>query len=150
MKMIFISILLLSTLMIAQENARDIQIIDPARDGIEVNHSYEIKGKAEIESGTYLWALVHRIKGFKTVWWPQGECEINPETKEWEITVTFGNEVDVGYEFEIAVINIEEKEHNKLEEYWTKAMETGRWNPIKMPPTIGAPQIRKVKKVSNY
>jgi hypothetical protein len=143
-------ILLLCSIVLGQEKEHCIKITDPARDGIEVNHSCEVKGKAEIKSGTYLWALVHRTKGFKTVWWPQGECEIDVKTKEWSITVNFGNEADVGYEFEVAIINVVEKEHNKLEEYWTKAMESGKWNPMKMPPTIGAPQIRKVKKVSDY
>jgi len=149
-KAIFVLILILSSIVCSQNKEYYIKITNPARDGIEVNHSCEVEGEAEIKSGTYLWALVHRTKGFKTVWWPQGECEIDAKTKEWVITVNFGSEVDVGYEFEIAIINVREKEHNKLEEYWTKAMESGKWNPIKMPPTIGAPQIRKVKKVSDY
>jgi hypothetical protein len=149
MKKVLFAVLLLCSFMLAQNKVNYIKITDPSRDGIDVKSSYDIKGKAQIESGTYLWALVHRIKGFKKMWWPQGECEIDPKSKEWEITVHFGNANDIGFEFEIAIININQKEHKNLEAYWSKAMQTGNWYPIKMPPAIIAPQYIKVIKSSD-
>lgn len=125
-----------------------VKITDPDRDGTQVGVEMDVKGTADIPGGTYLWVLVHRVKGFKKVWWPQEETEIDPLTLKWEVFVVFGGPQDIGFEFEIAAIVVNEMEHLKLKEYRDKAMKTGNFYPIKMPPTVAAPVIRKVKKVS--
>jgi hypothetical protein len=126
-----------------------VEITDPERDGMKVGKDMDVKGTAEIPGGTYLWVLAHRTKGFKKVWWPQNEAEIDPVTKKWEVFVVFGGPQDIGYDFEIAVIVVDEKENSKLHDYRNKAMATGHWPPIPMPPTADgtAPVIRTVKKV---
>ena len=124
-----------------------VEITVPERDGMQVGKDMDVKGTASIPSGNYLWVLAHRVKGFKKVWWPQNEAEIDPLTKKWEVFVVFGGPQDIGYDFEIAVIVVNEKEHLKLQDYRNKAMASGHWPPIPMPPTVVAPEIRKVKKV---
>ena len=123
-----------------------VEITDPERDGIEVGREMDVKGRAIIPPGKYLWILVHRTKGFKRVWWPQGEAEIDPVSKKWEAHVVFGMPRDIGYDFEIAAIVVNEKEHLKLQDYWEKAMQSADWKPILMPPTVTTPTIRSVKK----
>jgi len=126
-----------------------VKITVPEMDGIKVGMEMDVKGTATIPSGNYLWILAHRIKGFKRVWWPQGEAEIDPVSKKWEAHAVFGGPQDIGYEFEIAAIVVNESEHSKLQNYWTKAMSSGHWPPIPMPPTVTSPEIRKVKKTGH-
>lgn len=134
----------------SQENKYEIQITVPERDGMQIGKSLDVEGKALIPEGEFLWVLVHRVKGFNYVWYPQGEGEINSENKEWEVTVNFGELQDIGYEFEIAVIVVNDMEHRKLFKYMEDAMTSGDWKPIKMPPTQTAPIYRKkLKKVSH-
>ena len=127
----------------------DVQITEPERNGFHVGKSKNIKGTAKILEDEFLWVLIHRTKGFKYVWYPQGEGEIDPETKMWELTATFGENQDIGYDFEIAVIIVNDKEHRILVKYIEDAMISGDWRPIKMPPTQTVPVYRKVKKVSH-
>ena len=128
-----------------------VEITTPEKDYLKVEKEMDVKGTATIPSGSYLWVLVHRVKGFKGLWWPQGEAEINPLTKKWEAHVVFGGPQDIGFEFEIAAIVVNETEHAKLQDYWTKAMSSGNWPPIPMPPTVPgfAPVIRKVNKTGH-
>jgi hypothetical protein len=127
-----------------------VKITAPTHDGMSVGKEICVKGSADIPGGHHLWILVHRTKGFKTLWWPQAEGEIDPQTKQWEVNVSFGIAQDVGEDFEIAAITVEEQEHVKLQEYWENAMTSGKWLPIKMPPSTSPPQYRKVKKESHH
>lgn len=85
----------------AQQDAPVVEITDPDRDGLEVGRSKTVKGEADIPSGHHLWVLAHR-EDFKRVWWPQGEGVIDPETHHWKVQVTFGEDRDVGWNFDIA------------------------------------------------
>ena len=127
-----------------------VKITDPGLDGAKVGKETLVKGTAIIPSGNYLWVLVHRTKGFKRVWWPQNQADIDPETKKWEVNVVFGGPQDIKYEFEIAAIVVNGTEHSKLQDYWNKAMSSGHWPPIPMPPTVTAPVYRNVKKTNHY
>jgi hypothetical protein len=126
-----------------------VEITTPERDNLNVEKEMDVKGTATFPSGNYLWVLVHRVKGFKGLWWPQGEADVHPVTKEWESHVVFGGPQDIGFEFEIAAIVVNGTEHSKLSAYWTKAMSSGSWPPIPMPPTVSAPVIRNVKKTGH-
>jgi hypothetical protein len=131
------------------ESPIKVEITTPERDGIEVGREMDVKGTAVIPLGNYLWILVHRTKGFKRVWWPQNEAEIDPVTKKWEVHVMFGMPRDIGYEFEIAAIVVNEEEHRKLQDYWEKAMQSADWRPILMPLTVTAPTIKSVRKTKH-
>lgn len=123
-------------------------VIDP-RDGREVGATVEATGTAHLTAGEHVWVLVHRTKGFKDVWWPQGEGEVDPRTSEWTVSVSFGQPADIGYEFEVAAVTVAEKEHSRLKAYLDHAMETGDWRAIQMPATTSPPVLRTVRKVSH-
>lgn len=76
-------------------------ISDPAYDGFRVGREYDVKGKAQVPSGQ-LWILSHR-KGIPQ-WWPQNEVTIDPISKEWMAVVSFGETRDIGRDFEILAI----------------------------------------------
>lgn len=124
----------------------DVKITEPSMDNVKVGGEIDVSGSAIIPSGNHLWVLAHRKKGFEKVWWPQAEGEIDVRTHKWQVHVTIGQERDIGYEFEIAAITVNEQEHLKLKAHWDNAMETGKWRPIPMPPTTSAPVIRSVMK----
>ena len=126
----------------------NVKIFDPSIDGIEVGIDYTVRGKAVIPDKNYLWILVHRVD-FIDMWYPQNAVYIDPATKEWKVTCYFGNGNDIGWDFEIAAILVDDLTHRQLTEYRIKAMETGNWNPKLMPETIIPPIIKKVKKVRN-
>ena len=142
----FVLLFLCATTILAQENK--VQILDPAREGIEVRKTYIIKGNAAISSGTHLWVLARR-DDFEGVWWPQGEGRVDPMSGEWKVSATFGTQDDIGWNFDIAVIVVSEQNHIILRDYRTKAMKTNDWRPIEMPQVVVAPVLLKVKKVGH-
>ena len=97
----------------------------------------------------FLWILVHRIRGFEDLWWPQGVVKVNPKSSTWIKNVRFGEERDIGYQFEIAVITVGKAEHDQLKRFIFMAKQTGTTNPIAMPSTTSPPKYRIVKKVSH-
>lgn len=125
-----------------------VQITDPFRDGLEVRRTYIVRGTASIPSGAHLWVLA-RKEDFEGVWWPQAEGKIDPASKEWKVSVTFGIAEDIGWNFEVAAIAVSENSHTILRDYRIKAMKTGDWRPIEMPEVIIAPVLRKVRKVGD-
>ena len=121
----------------------------PDKDGASVGHELIVKGKAiKTSKEDHIWVLVHR-SDFGQVWWPQREAIPDVKTGEWNARIVLGGAQDVGYEFEIAVIMVNETEHLKLRSYWEKAMRSASSPPIEMPTTMTPPQIRKVRKVSH-
>ena len=126
-----------------------IDVHEPSKDGQEVGMRTMVKGTAIIPKNNFLWILAHRIKDHEDSWWPQGVIEIDPQNPTWTKYVRFGEERDIGYQFEIAVITVAKEEHEKLNRYWFMVKNTGRSNPIKMPPTTSPPTYRIVKKVSH-
>ena len=78
----------------------------------------DIKGTAIMPEDHFLWILVHRIRGFEDLWWPQGEVKVNPKSSTWIKTVRFGEERDIGYQFEIAVITVGKNEHELIKEVY--------------------------------
>ncbi len=123
-------------------------ITDPTRDGVEVRKGMTVKGTAVIPSRYHLWVLARR-SDFEGVWWPQGEAKVDPISKEWKASVIFGEGQDIGSDFEIAAIVVDEQGHIKLRDYRTQAMKDNVWNPIEVPLSVVTPQIRAVKKVAH-
>lgn len=126
-----------------QNDLISVEISDPVRDGIAVASVMVVKGRANIPANSHLWVLAHR-SDLKDVWWPQGEGKINSKTGLWEVSVTFGNATDVGREFEVSVIVVNNTDHESLLRYREEAMRSSVWNPIQSPPSLLAPQVRKV------
>jgi len=142
-----IAYLIASTIgVLAQETK--IQILAPGRDGTEVRKSFIVKGSASIPSGTHLWVLTRR-EDFEGLWWPQGEGKVDPTSGEWKVSATFGTQDDVGWNFEITVILVDDQSHIILRNYRNTAMKTGDWRPIELPKVAAPPVLRTVKKVGH-
>jgi hypothetical protein len=133
--------------LIAQQSCQVVFTI-PEKNLIEVGMNLRTEGTASIPDGCSLWILV-TTEGFEDVWWPQNEARIDPTTGIWHVLVTFGGPQDIGKEFKIAAIVVSQQEHTKLKDYRTKAMQSGDWMPIVMPPTVCAPKMMSVIKVSH-
>lgn len=125
-----------------------VKIVDPPRDGMPVGKGMTVTGTASVPSGYHVWVLARRID-YEDVWWPQGEGKIDPSTKEWKVAVTFGQEEDIKWDFQIAVMVFNEEGHIILQEYRKKALKSGDWKPIEIPETAAPPQIVKVKKINH-
>ena len=145
--MLFIVALMPVHLYAQEEENFEVTIEEP-RDGLEVGLIVTVKGTATIPSGTHIWVLARRVD-FDGFWWPQGEGRINPTTQKWRATATLGEPQDVGWDFDIAVIVVDEENHIKLGDYRRNAMRTGDWRPIEAPPTVTPPLIRTLTKVSH-
>ena len=142
----FALLLLCVTNILAEESK--VQILDPSRVGTEVQKTYIVKGIATISSGTHLWVLSRR-DDFDGVWWPQGEGRVDPTNGEWKVSATFGNQDDIGWNFDIAVVVVSEQNHITLRDYRTKVMRTNDWRPMVLPQVVMAPVLLKVKKVGH-
>ena len=123
-----------------------IEITDP-QSGSKVGREMIVKGTARLPRGHSLWVLARR-NDFKPLWWPQREAEVDPKTHKWSATAVFGGPQDVGWDFDIGVIAVNEEGHALLKDYWIKAMRTGDWRPIEIPLTSSSQTLR-VKKVSH-
>lgn len=125
----------------------NIKITNPQTDNMEVGMNITVQGTGtNIPNDAFLWVLVHRTAGFKTVWWPQGSSNIDPLSHKWEVFITFGGPQDVGFEFEIAVIVVNKTVNAQLQAYYNNAMTNNNWPPQTMPETVCPPVIRKVMK----
>ena len=127
-----------------------VRISVPEHDGENVGRKIEVSGSASLPPGTHLWVLVHVTPGFKGFWWPQNEGEVDPKTGTWKVDVTLGEKSeDIGHDFEIVVITVDEGSNAVLHDKRAIAVVTDKYPPIVMPPTTSAPVIRKVRKVSD-
>jgi hypothetical protein len=122
-----------------------IEITDPVG-GSSVGRETIVKGIAHLPRGHYLWVLARR-SDFRPLWYPQREAEVDPTTHKWSATANFGEQRDVGQTFDIGVVSVNEEGHTLLKDYWIKAMRTGDWKPIEIPPTSSPPQTLRVRKV---
>lgn len=130
----------------AQEQKQYIIKITDPQDGSRVGRETLVKGTAYLPRGYYLWVLARR-SDFGPLWWPQREARVDPRTHEWSATAVFGESWDIGHAFDIGVISVNEEGHTLLKDYLIKAMRTGEWRPIEIPPTSSPPQTLRVKKV---
>lgn len=126
----------------------DIKITEPSNEKFEVRQIYNIRGSAFIPTGSHLWVLARRTD-FEGVWWPQAEAKINPVSKEFSVAVTFGVSDDIGWEFDVAVIVVDESQNARLKNYCSAAMQIGSWRPIEMPMVLTHPVLLKARKIGH-
>jgi TonB family protein len=130
----------------AQSN---IQIVEPAQDNSVVKKETSINGIAHLSTGNHLWVLVHR-KGFpKDIWWPQDEVKPDPQTGQWAIRISVGMDSDIGNEFVVAAVPVDEEYHHLLRQARQSAMHNNDWAVVKMPRTTSAPVYRKIRRAGN-
>ena len=83
---------------------------------------------------------------FGEVYYPQAEAKVDPSTHAWKVRVQFGERRDIGLEFVIAAGVVDQSQNLVLTDYRVRAMTTGEWRPIRMPPTVTAPLFKTVIK----
>jgi len=148
MNRIFIGIFLVAVLLSPAGNGyAQIRITAP-KDGSTVSRETIVTGTASIPKGHHLWILARR-NDFEPLWWPQREAKIDDKTGEWRATVAFGGPQDIGWEFNIGVITVNNAGHTILMNYWKKAMKSGDWRLVEIPKVSSPPKILKVTKMSH-
>jgi len=87
----------------SQSDVYYVKITDPVNDGFKAGPQCKISGEANIPSGYHLWVLCHRADFPK--WWAQSYPKINQGA--WHATVTVGENQDIGEDFEIIAIVVD-------------------------------------------
>jgi hypothetical protein len=118
-----------------------VEILSPLP-GQSVGEAGIVEGRATLSSGAYLWVLVHRkdIDG----WWPQGDGALAVADGYWSVQVKYGEPVDAGFLFEIAVVVVAGTVHER----WLEWVQAAKDTPVRlpMPPAVLAEGYRTVRK----
>jgi hypothetical protein len=129
-----------------------VTVTTPARDGISVSCQSDVAGTVtELNPDQHVWILTARSNFAKLgLYWPQGEAEVDPTTHKFSLSsVVYGQAHDVGSTFRIAVVVVDDQTHARLQADFVKAISSGRFNPIQLPPTATDPKYRDVRKISH-
>jgi hypothetical protein len=100
----------------SQVITQEVKIISP-KDGDEVPRTIVVRGNSSLKlsKGEYLWLIVNPIPSAGD-WWPQGPINPHPQSGKWNVEASFGREKeDIGYEFDIAIVLVAEKDNQY---YW--------------------------------
>ena len=113
----------------------------------EVGQSTVVSGSARISSDQHLWVLVSP-GSHGELWWPIGEAQVdsnNQGDRLWTLRVNLGGPEDRG-EFRIAVVVVDSREHQQLEDYLRQTSGKAGYGPqpIVMPQLSTSPQFRRV------
>lgn len=111
----------------------EIKITRP-KEGDEVPISTMVSGtfSGELPEGQYMRVVINPHPS-PSQWWPQGG-RINPWKGEWTVQARLGREKeDIGKEFDIAVILVNEKDDQYYREYLKTGQETGSYPGIPLP-----------------
>ncbi|HLP62788.1 MAG TPA: hypothetical protein VK186_28375 [Candidatus Deferrimicrobium sp.] len=117
--------------------------ITAPKDGAECGAVVKLAGKSKNFPGKFLWAFTH-VKYLKDKWWPQvGAIDID-EGGSWQGMAYLGSPQDIGFDFEIVVMWVDENVHQMLKEYLNKGDQTGNYPPMSLPD--GSPSAKVVIK----
>jgi len=106
-------------------------VITSPKSGEEVGASVRVEGKSKTFSGKYLWVFAHR-EGL-TVWWPQGGTIKVSEDESWRQVAYIGGHQDIGFDFEVKAIWVDEKTDRDLKDYLARGEKTGEFPGIPLP-----------------
>lgn len=110
------------------------EITDPS-DGQKVKNDYTVRGtiEGELAADSYLWLLVGLDA--ESLWWPQGGGSITPTNGEWSKKARIGGgpDLDIGKEFQIVVMLVDEKVNKDLNGYVETGKRTNDWPGMKLP-----------------
>jgi hypothetical protein len=123
-----------------------IEITDP-KSGAKVDKEAPVQGTARLPAGYHLWVLARR-SDVRPLWVPQQRAEVDPTTHKWGATAVFGGQEDVGWDYDVGVVAVDNKGHAALAGYHEKATKTQDWKPIEIPAGSSL-QTVTVKKVSH-
>jgi hypothetical protein len=96
----------------------------------------EVTGTARRLQETYLWILAHPMG--VALWWPQGSGPTPVMKDHWTTFVFIGSERDVGRDFEIAAILVDQDENSRLRQWVDDAERSGQYSGIRFPRVVAA------------
>jgi hypothetical protein len=100
--------------------------------GDRVGADGQVTGTATVPPGKFLWVFSHR-KGLQG-WWPQGGGDASPEANgDWSVSINYGESKDIGRDFEIAAVIVDNQAQVKLQAWVEEANKTGRYPPVTFP-----------------
>jgi hypothetical protein len=109
------------------------------RDNEAVRGSFEVRGKANIPNGTYLWVLFRQGSTRSDGWYPKGRrpATLAPRTGEWVAAVDLTRAVDSTGD--IAVVVVDADTNARLQN-WSRQSQDNNYPPIEYPtPVEGCP-----------
>ena len=121
--------------------------ISSPKTGDEVGLTTVVRGTVSKKDQSRVWVLLHR-KDLKGQWWPQNKPVVDADGT-WEMGAYFGQPVDIGFRFEIAVATFGEKANEQIEKYHEYGVRTGQYLPMRFPKTTSNICIVTVKKTSH-
>ena len=99
--------------------------------GDKVGRSVRIEGKSKNYPGRALWIFAH-LEGLE-VWWPQrGVVKLKPDGS-WRQGAFLGSYDDIGFDFEITAIWVDEKVSQALVQYLATGEATGSYPGMRLP-----------------
>jgi hypothetical protein len=101
-----------------------------------------VSGNATVPASGHLWLFAH-IRGLAG-WWPQGGGEAELDGDRWDVTTLFGQEPDIGAQFEVIGLIVDDDTHQELEKYVERASKTNYWPPRKLPNVVQGCSVAKV------
>ena len=117
-----------------------VEIVAP-HPGDHVSETGQVSGTATIPSEDYLWVLAH--KAGLNGWWPQGGGSRDISEGKWQATVFYGQPRDVGSNFEIVAVVVDDNNNTKLQQ-WVKDAPNSGYPPTEFPNTVTGCSTPKV------
>ena len=107
-----------------------IVITSPQR-GEECGTNLQVSGTAKIIPGKHLWLFAHR-RGLAK-WWPQSGEIIVEENGEWVQGAYIGQHQDIGFDFEIKAIWLDEATHSQVSQTLSTWEAQNSWPGMTLP-----------------
>ena len=115
--------------------------------GTECGSATKIEGTSKKFSGKFLWVFAH-VKYLTNKWWPQvGAVKVADDGK-WETMAYLGGSQDVGFDFEITAIWVDESTNQMLSNYLNRGDQTGHYPPMQLPK--GSPSATVILKKTKH
>jgi hypothetical protein len=105
--------------------------IETPRTGEKHGPEVLVTGTASIPPGRYLYGFVRR-RGL-ALWWPAGGGEAVIDRGTYSTLATLGLSRDIGAEFELVVQVVGADDHNRLQQWFKRAEETGQYPGMSLP-----------------
>lgn len=101
----------------------------------QVTESASVKGTVQKPAeNNHLWLLAHR-KGL-ALWWPQPTGDIVTKDGKWSASVYYETPSDIGSQFEIMAIIVNDEVNAQLRRWLDKSNAAGNYPPILLPQSI--------------
>ena len=117
--------------------------IDSPQPGAHVDRQEQVYGSARLPAGSVVWLFARRADMHG--WWPQAGVRIGPDRK-WTSPCHFGEDVDAGHAFEIAVVSVDSDTDRQLRSWMDECAYTNNYPPIQLPRTGRIRQLRTVRR----